>query len=118
MNLESPLAMLVDRCQTVCVSECCGIDAYDFNPIHIASYLILTRGSPDPAEVAELQAQLSTLRLNYGSSGVTARGATFDDLNQVFSGEEIDSLVQLILTNIDRALAMIAQVRSEGTNRV
>lgn len=112
MKLEPPLATLVERCQTRCVAECCGIDAYDFNPIHIASYLILTRGSPDPAEVAQLQTQLASLRANYGSSGVT-----FDDLNQIFSGTEIDSFVQLLLTNIDRALAMIAQIKAEGTAR-
>jgi hypothetical protein len=118
MKLEPPLSRLVERCETLCVSQCCGIDAYDFSPIHIASYLILTRGSPDRSEVAQIQAQLATLRVNYGSSGVSARGATFEDLNQIFSGEDIDSFVQLLLTNIDRALIMITKIKSEGPNRI
>jgi hypothetical protein len=107
MKLEHPLAGLFDRCQTLCVAECCGIDAYDFNPIHVASYLLLHRGEPDAADVALVRSQLASLKANYGSAGASSVGVTLVELNQVFSGEQIDALVERISTSLEEALVLI-----------
>jgi hypothetical protein len=104
MKLQDPLLNLVSRCQTICVAECCGIDAYDFSPVHIASYLILWEGKPNESNLEELRAQLETLKLNYGSKGASSHGATIDDMNQRFSGIEIDNLVDEITENLEIAL--------------
>jgi hypothetical protein len=100
MKLEAPLLNLVTRCQTICEAECCGIHAYDFSPIHIASYLIMYRGKIDKEEISELNNQLEALKVNYGSSGASAKGVTIDEMNQGFSGEEINSLAEEILENL------------------
>ena len=106
MKLEAPLLNLVSRCQAICIPECCGIDAYDFSPIHIASYLIMYRGKIDNKEISDLRNQLETLKANYGSSGASDKGVTIDEMNQGFSGEEVDSLVDEILTNLNIAIKL------------
>jgi len=110
MRLEPPLSNLFARCVTQCVAECCGIDAYDFNPIHVASYLLMYRGEPDPHEIDQIRAQLDSLKSNYGSAGASGHGATFQDLNQGLDGSEVDALVDHLLSALDTALSLIGQV--------
>jgi Family of unknown function (DUF6331) len=110
MKLEHPLSELFRRCMTLCVAECCGIDAYDLHPVHIASFLIMYQGATDAREVEELRSQLATLKTNYGSTGASQRGATFEELNQKFSGEEVDALVDLIESNLEVALQLLSHI--------
>jgi hypothetical protein len=117
MKLEPPISNLVNRCQTICVSECCGIDAYDFSPIHIASYLLMWEGRPNSTEITRIRNQLEALKANYGTSGAIAPGVTFEDLNQIFSANEIDSLVDEILANLDVALQLIAESETKRFHR-
>jgi hypothetical protein len=112
MRLEHPLSNLFSRCMTFCVAECCGIDAYDIHPIHVASYLLMFRGEPDPHEVEQLREQLTQLQINYGSAGAIACGVTLQDLNQVFSGQELDDLVDKVRVALDQALVLIEQTSS------
>ena len=104
MKLEDPLLNLVSRCQTMCVAECCGIDAYDFSPVHIASYLLMWQGKVDQSSLAKLRGQLGALKANYGSSGASAQGVTLDEMNHSFTGPQIDRLVDEIKANLDLAL--------------
>lgn len=115
MKLEHPLSALFGRCQTLCVAECCGIDAYDFNPVHIASFLLMYRGAVDAAEVSLLRTQLMVLKANYGSRGARAVGVTLHELNQGFSGQEIDALVEMISVNLNTALSLAATNESSIT---
>lgn len=112
MKLEPPLANLIARCQTICVAECCGADAYDFSPIQIASYLTMCRGKADDSEVQTLRGQIGALRANYGVAGASGRGATFEEMNQEFSAEEIEVLASKLMANLDVALSLIEM--SEG----
>jgi len=107
MNLEPPLANLVARCQTICVAECCGIHAYDFSPIHIASYLLMYRGCPDDSEIGVLLGQIEELKAKYGVAAPNRSSVIFDDLNQVFTPEEIARWTDKLLTNIEVALVLI-----------
>jgi hypothetical protein len=107
MKLDPPLSNIVARCQTLCVAECCGVDAYDFSPIHIASGLLMFRNEPDAAELRTLRAQIEALKANYGSSGSSARGVTIEEMNQVFKAAEIDRLADELAANLDIALGLI-----------
>jgi hypothetical protein len=113
MKLEDPVLNLVSRCQTICVAECCGIDAFDFSPIHIASYLLMWEGKPNPNTVAKLRSQLASLKANYGSSCASASGVTIYDMNQGFTGAEIDALVDEITGNLDVALRLCAEAEGQ-----
>jgi hypothetical protein len=107
VKLEPPLANLIARCQTLCVAECCGIDAYDFSPIQIASYLTMYRGKPDVAEVRTLRGQIDELRTNYGLAGAHSRGVTLEELNQGFTAEQIEALASELSSNLDVALTLV-----------
>ena len=106
MKLDPPLANLIARCQTMCVAECCGVDAYDFSPIQIASYLAMYRGMPDLAEVHAVRGQIDALRANYGLGAASGRGATIEEMNQNFTAEQIDALANELLANLDVALIL------------
>ena len=107
MKLDPPLANLVARCQTICVAECCGIDAYDFSPIHIASYLTMYRGGLDASELRVLRGQLEALKANYGTRGASGGGATFDDMNAAFTSTDIDRLADELLANLGLAIKLV-----------
>ena len=107
MKLEHPLAGLVDRCQTICVSECCGIDAFDFSPIHVASFLILWRGDVEQSELSKLRQQIHCLRSDFGSSGRLSCGATIEGVNQSMTGADVDEFAHTLLASIDSALEII-----------
>src|SRR4051794_11984029 len=107
MKLEPPLSNLAARCQTICVAECCGIGAYDFSPIQIASYLTMYRGTPDASEVRVLRGQIDALRANYGSTGTGEQGVTFEELNQSFTSDQIDCFTGQLMANLDVALSLI-----------
>ena len=109
MKIEPPLANLITRCQTICVAECCGLDAYDFSPIQIASYLTMYRGKVDYSEVEKLRSQLGALRANYGVGGVSGSGVTLEEMNQIFIVEEIEGLAREMLANLDIALSLIEE---------
>jgi len=108
MRLEDPLLNLVGRCQTICVAECCGIDAYDFSPVHIASYLLMWEGKPNEHNLIKLRGQLEAIKANYGSAATGSIGVTIDDMNQGFSGLEIDNLIDEITANLNIALQICA----------
>jgi hypothetical protein len=107
MKLEPPLSNLIARCQTICVAECCGIDAYDFSPIQIASYLTMYRGKPDAPEVRTLLGQIDALRANYGLAGASGGGVTLEEMNQGFTAEQVEVMANELLANLDAALSLI-----------
>lgn len=47
---------VVRRCETVCEAACCGLEAFDFHPIHAAS-AILVSGDRDQNETLALAEQ-------------------------------------------------------------
>lgn len=104
MKLEAPLLNLIKRCESICVPGCCGVGAYDFSPIHIASFLIMYRGSADDKEVRELKTQLEALSANYGESGASARGIGIEEMNENFTAAKLDRMVTEITENLNFAL--------------
>lgn len=107
MKLEHPLATLIARCETICVSACCGIDAYDFSTIQLASGPTMYCGKPEGSELLKIRRQIVALKANYGGQGASARGVTLEDLNQVFTGERIDELANELAANLEVALSLM-----------
>lgn len=104
IQLDHPLLSLVARCQTICEAECCGVDAYDFSPVHIASFLLMYEGKLNQEYVNKIRAQLISLKANYGSTGASRIGITIPEMNQIFGGEQLDKFVEKILANLDIAI--------------
>ncbi len=108
MKLEPPLSNLVGRCQTLCIAECCGLDAYDFSPVQVASYLTMHKGAPDAYEIERIRAQLEALKAEFGTGG-TGNRTTIEEMNQHFQPEDVDALVDEILFNLDVAVQLCAE---------
>lgn len=107
MTLASPLRQLISYCEQICVKECCGIEAFDFSPVHIASWLQQSRGEPTSKTVDELKKQLSEFRAQFGT-GSNSEGyeSDEDEMNQIFSEAQIDQLVEQISKNLEHAIEL------------
>jgi hypothetical protein len=109
MKIEPPLSNLIGRCQTICVAECCGIDAYDFSPVQIASYLTMWRGALDEKEINTIRSQIAAIKSNYGSEGGSDSGVTIEEMNQGFTAAEIDIFMDEISYNLEIALKLVTE---------
>ncbi len=107
MKLEYPLLGLIKNCATICEPECCGIDAFDFSPFHIASYLLRYNGQIDQDELEKIKNQLSFLNSGYGITGIQQDGCTLDEMNQIFAGKDISRLVETIDIALNRACELV-----------
>jgi pyruvate/oxaloacetate carboxyltransferase len=112
MNLTPPLSNLIGRCQTICESECCGIDAYDFSPIQIASYLTMYTGGVEEPEIEKIKTQLNEL-----SKVTKEKSITIEDMNQIFSPSDLNSLIDEINQNLTVAINLIELSESQRTER-
>jgi Family of unknown function (DUF6331) len=116
MNLDPPLASLIDRCATICDPGCCGLSAFNFSPIHIASYLIMWRGEVDHDEVATLRGQIESLKSNYGTQGAIGRGIRVESMNANLTAEQVDALCAELSTNLTVAIDIIGQADLKRSN--
>lgn len=101
------LAALLDRCQTQCVAECCGLDAFDLSPLPIAA--ALTRyGGLDETEMAELRGELADLeRTADAPADADGLVGCSDRLNQCLTAAGVRDLVAAIRRGIDGAGEMV-----------
>jgi Family of unknown function (DUF6331) len=93
----------------MCVAECCGIDAYDFSPIQIASYITMWQGLPDEKEITTIRNQLAAIKANYGSAGGSSSGVTIEEMNHAFAAAEIDVFTDEISENLEIALKLVVE---------
>ena len=114
MKLEPPLEYLIKTCETYCVAECCGLDAYNFSPIHIASYLNDSRdAAASKNQIETLLKQLADIKEKYGK----ANKVEVEQMNQTFSGKLLIELMDEISTNIPVALDLIEQSEARRAPR-
>ena len=109
MKIDPPLSNLIARCQTICEAACCGIDAYDFSPVQIASYLTMWRGAPDEKEIKTIRSQITDIKSNYGSAGASGSGVTIEEMNQIFTATEVDVFSDEISANLEIAMKLIME---------
>lgn len=114
VKLDSPLSDLIKRCESLCSAKCCGLDAYDFSPLHMASFLIMYNGDIEQSEIRLLTDQIDRLSENYGKSGAICQGVAIEGVDRTFSAEDIDSMVNELKSNLKLALQY---VRDSETRR-
>ncbi len=61
LQLGPRLRSLTGRCETFCVAGCCGLEAFDLHPIHLASGLLCFQDAPRPEVLAEVEQELQDL---------------------------------------------------------
>ncbi len=57
--LSVGLKYLVDYCEKHCLAACCGINAFDFSPLHVASYVSASVNCISPNDIAEWEQELT-----------------------------------------------------------
>lgn len=112
--MKNHLTSLPRYCESLCVIECCGLDACDFSPIHIASYC-QSRKPRFPSRVAsEIMSQAETLKANYGSEGASSRGINLPEINERMSGQRVDIFVGAILQQTALAQNILTEDKTSG----
>lgn len=109
LSLSARLQALVGACQKVCVAECCGVEAFDFSPLHVASFLSAFIGRVDDDEAAVLQRELDTLleqvsNLRPDENGLVCSIAA---MNQCFTSEAFRDAVRKLKRSIAAAPEMV-----------
>ena len=92
IELPERLRYLVKYCEKACVAECCGIDAFDFSPLHIASYISAYTRRIDENEIAAWEAEIHkaeemVIGLPANDDGYVCSVA---DMNQYFRAAEFE----------------------------
>lgn len=109
--LDYPLLGLINHCETLCEAACCGVDAFDFSPIHIASFLIKFTGQIESEDVNKILSQLQNLDLE--AERLTSDGGTtcIEAMNQILSGPALFTLSTTIKGSLARAVLLVADVQ-------
>ena len=111
MAFPTPLSKLIFYCEQNCVKECCGIDAFDFAPVHIASWL-QTQDDGADAIVSQLKQQLDDFR------GEFAAGYESDEeeMNHILTAEQVTQLATQLSANLDHAVKLMEQSTAVAWN--
>lgn len=56
-----PLQRLIEACERLCEHACCGIDAFDFSSVHVASHVMSPSGSLEREDLVTLERAISDL---------------------------------------------------------
>jgi hypothetical protein len=107
--LPEQLYNLIKYCERNCVAECCGIDAFDFSPLLIASYAsIFTCGALE-AEIAEWERLLTeteelTRDLTPDNHGYICSIA---GVNQCFTSDSLNEFIGELRYNMRTSLKVL-----------
>ncbi|WP_170325065.1 DUF6331 family protein [Ruegeria arenilitoris] len=116
--MQNHLENLAQYCAKLCVIECCGLDACDFSPIHIASYC-LSREPRYPLRVAnEIIEQAKSLKANYGSKGASAHGVKINEINERLSDQRVDKLAETLEQQTTLAIAILDTEKTDDRHPV
>ena len=108
------LANLLMACEKMCRQECCGIGAFDFSPLHVASHMASYKGSITEAEVAAMLGDLDQCLRVALSLGANDQGylCSIEGINQNFSYAALASLHRTLAAAIRLAPQVLAYCES------
>ncbi|WP_252349173.1 DUF6331 family protein [Ochrobactrum sp. BTU1] len=100
MKLDYPLLGLIKQCETVCEATCCGRDAFDFSPIHMASFLLRYNCEIDVDQIEQINSQLASLKRESIDAIKNEKVITIDEMNQIFTGEQLAEICSELSDNL------------------
>ncbi len=115
--IPQPLLNLIKACETICVAGCCGLSAFDFSPIHMASYLIRGSGEVCDVDVTEIRAALEVWRKTYGSASGTGYTSDENELNAIMGPDDVDELCNRLESCLQRAIDLARSVEAQDEVR-
>lgn len=112
--LDYPLLGLVKHCETLCEAACCGVDAFEFSPIHIASFLIRYTGQIESEELDKVLSQLQNLDLEAERLTKDGGMTSIEVMNQIFTGPALFTLSAMIRDSLIKAVQLVADVKGSS----
>lgn len=104
------LSGLIAACETFCEHECCGIDAFDFSPLHAGAYLCRHSGSIEREDVQRLLNDLDALHTVSDELAPGEHGfiCSLAGTNQYFTRESLQELMRRIRWTLGCAPKLLA----------
>ena len=112
-ELEIPerLGYLIQYCEKPCVAQCCGVDAFDFSPLHIASFVSGSTCMIDDSVLVEWNALIDELERRYRMLQPLPHGGlvcVITPMNQLFTAEAFEALIAELRTSLATAPEVLA----------
>lgn len=114
------LSGLIRACQKMCVADCCGVDAFDFSPLHVASYLAAWTGAISEPDMAAIHEEIEQLRAAALACTPDADGriCSVQHTNQLFTRESLAAALAQIESSVQLApqvLEFADRLREDAT---
>jgi hypothetical protein len=109
LKLSGNLESLVKACEKMCIAECCGIDAFDFSPLHIASHMSAYTGEISETDIKEIEDEIDRL-ISAASDFIPDENGficSISEMNQLFRKDDIDKFARQLKDNIRLAPKVI-----------
>ncbi len=108
LKIPERLQYLIKFCEKGCVADCCGICAFDFTPVHVASFLSTYTGIIRDPDINEWNAEIAKFESNFNALRTHGDGlvCVVPSMNQRFTAEAVRAL----LTELRSCVASSKQV--------
>lgn len=110
LEIPEQLWHLIKYCEKPCVAECCGVNAFDFSPVHITSFMSTHSGSICEQELATWNTLIDELESNFlalQSEGTDGLICVITSMNQFFTEEAIRALNSELRTSVAASLEIM-----------
>jgi hypothetical protein len=96
------LQYLINYCEKSCVAECCGRDAFDFSPLHFASFLSAYTGQITEHDIGVWEQQVDLFEESVAGLTPNAEGfvCSIKGMNQFFRRDDLDALLAELRNSI------------------
>ncbi len=98
------LESLVAACGTLCVPQCCGMEAFDFSPIHAASHLARYTGSVAASDVNAITKELDSVLETAARNQQPGMVFSIESMNQILTLSELEELIARIKRSVHLAI--------------
>jgi hypothetical protein len=106
LGIPERLGHLIKYCEKSCVAECCGVDAFDLSPLHVASFISASTGAIDARELSTWLALIDELDANFRAippSDPAELACMVTPMNQLFTEEAVRALIAELRSSVTAA---------------
>ena len=118
--LETPhmLNLLIEQCETRCVAQCCGLEAFNFSPLNIAFFFTVNELKPEcisKENVKRVKSELKILHKNSLNLTEDEHGdiGSLKAIKRPISRQELKRLCEEIEHNIDVARNLVLDMQTK-----
>jgi hypothetical protein len=100
---QGQLKYLFSYCEKLCVADCCGINAFDFSPLHIASFLCSSSGDIQDSDISQLKREIDDICFEVEKLPPDENGfiCMIEGTNQCLTKAILDNTFSEIRCNLD-----------------